>query len=1624
VSAVVRAVKQVFKAVEKVVKKVVTAVVNVVKAAVKDPITTIAKIAAYATGNAWAIPLIDGASTLAKGGSIGDAIKSAAISYGTQAIAVKVGTPVGKAAGSFAASQGASVATQQLVTNIVTRGVGNAAVAVITKQDPVKAFVAGGVSAAAGAVLGQIPGFDKQPAWVQNTVASTVGAVVAGQQKFDEAAASILVATSGIVTEAIKLYDPDGTKLTAGQRAVATDAIFKTTSAALAGRSATDALTKSLTNAATAALGAYAKDTIKSATEGMADSYARITGNGARLDTIAAQSKSATERFNQYNSVLSSNISEQNRLYQVQADARAAYDANPTDANYNAAQSAVATYNNYATWVNSEYNRLYKPTLDALSNEVAGYQAEYDRITGVNSSEQALLKNQIDNLTKALDPVYANSNRAFAESLAPGFDAAAYKALNPNVPKDTDPYLHYITTGQFDGLKTTQAQLKESTEIVNAILSNPEADERALLEYVNKGYVTQDFVASLAKKNYNDLVNELDKRVTTEDEAKDFFKKIYGREAVSESDLGIVQDYTNLAETSAQRSFYAAKQIEEDNAMFVYKGSDEGSQAEAANAAQKEGYNTFSYKGSTYTILPAEERDQRVELGKQILASQGKNLVNATEQDIDRAMELANRVPQEKLKGASVQDVLAGNYSGWREGKYYEYAGDKLQAVYAIDPSTGKYSLERVEIGGGGIPDVVITAPRELRELATADPAGYLELANKLDDSAKKSLGNFFDTSINAAMVAAQTSGDRALVENIRQTYSVITQGVGQQTENLAKFFASVTGGSYDTSLIRAGKALQTWGAANQSASTVAQEKNIQDAVKNADGAFNKIGAFIGAVKDNPGGFATMVAKEGVQEVLPLWAARGVMAFGKIAAYSANAAVEGMESWGSSSGDVYDAAIKSGKNEVEARDMALKAGFQSAVITAVTVGVTDVPMVKKILGDGVVASYRDIGKATAASTMGEYVEELFQNANNQRIVTGTVNWDYATTAATIAAGTAAGTTGSIMTGLNIRETAFVAKDVNGNNVTLSDFLAGTKQVDMKTVRMDSVVGTSADGDNITLGGVAAMQMSSGVSYDTFKTSMPSVIANQDFILGTNSLGDQVTLSQAMGQVTSKQGFDTVYNNLLNTTAEQRVEAQTDFLKTTLANVGYKPNDAEIKSLVQAIPPGSNALTVAAQQYADTHTVTEAEATKSLKEAYTAAGFKDYTPTKEQITSFIKSGVDIDQTAVIGQIKTYVNENSVTPEEARKMLVDRGYSPTDAEVNQFVATVNQQVQLDAVAKYVDPRQVTYDEAKAMITKLGYTPDDAEVKQFMGQKNDAAYQAAQETSVNAYVDPRYVDEQEVRDALTAAGFPDATDAQVKQLAGQYEEAKLAGLTKENLPGFIYQALKAQIGESEANLNTKLADTDLAIKDVSKTLGRGTQQATKSDLDAMIQMLEKQGAYDPQYDYNGDKVIDQNDKVAIETYLKTQEPDYVRGDADAPFTYNPAAGSKWAPTGVYKTIEDEAEATRQAQAAEAEKTRQAQAARTDALAQSNAAQALRTQRMGNLNTMVNMLGQAGDTGGQQVTVKAADPAKIGYIYDWNSIFANPQQANMFVSPFAQGGVVNGSDDVNDELLKILKG
>ena len=112
-SGIANAVSSVVEGAGKVISGVVTSIG-------KDPITAIAKVAAIATGNAWAIPLIDGASTLAKGGSIGDALKVGASS--AVASWVVGGLDIAGAVGGGTLGQVASQAAQGAISTGIRTG--------------------------------------------------------------------------------------------------------------------------------------------------------------------------------------------------------------------------------------------------------------------------------------------------------------------------------------------------------------------------------------------------------------------------------------------------------------------------------------------------------------------------------------------------------------------------------------------------------------------------------------------------------------------------------------------------------------------------------------------------------------------------------------------------------------------------------------------------------------------------------------------------------------------------------------------------------------------------------------------------------------------------------------------------------------------------------------------------------------------------------------------------------------------------------------------------------------------------------------------------------------------------------------------------------------------------------------------------------------------------------------------------------------------------------------------------------------------------------------------------------------------------------------------------------------
>jgi hypothetical protein len=62
---------------------------------VDDPVKAAAKVAAVATGNAWALPVIEGIDTIEEGGTIGEGLLSAGKSYAGQQIGAELGSQFG-----------------------------------------------------------------------------------------------------------------------------------------------------------------------------------------------------------------------------------------------------------------------------------------------------------------------------------------------------------------------------------------------------------------------------------------------------------------------------------------------------------------------------------------------------------------------------------------------------------------------------------------------------------------------------------------------------------------------------------------------------------------------------------------------------------------------------------------------------------------------------------------------------------------------------------------------------------------------------------------------------------------------------------------------------------------------------------------------------------------------------------------------------------------------------------------------------------------------------------------------------------------------------------------------------------------------------------------------------------------------------------------------------------------------------------------------------------------------------------------------------------------------------------------------------------------------------------------
>jgi hypothetical protein len=1806
--------------IDEIIDPVLNTVGNVIEAALDNPVKTIAQIAAVATGNAWALPLIEGADVAAKGGDLGDVLESTAKAYVMQQVGSYVGKAAGAAAGDYAgtleyADDAARVAGQKLATEVVGSAAGRAAVAVVTGQDPVKAFIAGGVGAAVPAVLGKVDLFKTLPDSSQRVIASAVSAQLSGGN-VTAAVINSAIAASGIVTDALKSFDPDGTKLDSTQRAILTDVLMGTATAAITGGNPSKVIQAAMMKAGSKALGDMTTGAFKSATASTGAAYKAAETAASQVDAnIEAQTDAATE-YNNVAEQLRMRIEEQDRLRTVYNDAVAAHNANPSEASANAANAAIANYNGYVTQLNKDYAETYQPQLAKYGEELDALKQDYAVKSGNYEKAIQAFGTKTDALSDVLDPIYRTSNRAFVEAMDEKFDADQYRKIN-GLDADTDPYEHYLTTGQFTGAPTNNEAAKpviaaERTRLVTEALAAKgvtvaTADPAMvsnILNNIDKNY--GDSIGAMKAASIQDVINGNTTSINqlVADQKNGTFRvevngTSYGAWKKPPADSFTLAPGTKLASFDAFNSGKAAM-VYDTKGRPVWVESDPSTAVKSWNPA------TGDYQLPEVTITAKRPTEQEkilaiAELGEKDVVqgtvsqavldaaqtlvgwaqkSGNSTLINTTAnilkagggfvESINGMSVLAGVAPKDTRFGKfanALQDIgKAGNTAEYQAAikNMQSIIGDAkgvggtLKAIYGSFKSAPLQFLAEY-VGVEGFQEV---APLLIGGIASTGAKGAA-LALKYGQAVAAKMGTAAGMTAAIATDIAESAGGSAS-SAYDETYKTAIK-MGKSPVDADKIAMEVAQRQAFIAAAATAVSMGIGGAALEKAVLGRSGTGLGDAMQ-ALGDFAKTGTKItikeGVSEAGEEGIV-QAALEGqlykldptrdVAKEITQAAAFGAIAGGPIAggAYSASRAGDVISNMTQGNAVIAD-ILETNKGNPAAADVAL-ARF----------GITDNVVKSNLMNTIDNANYTS--SAEAANTLA-------------------ARGDYTYSDADVAALTGKGTDGTLASRveayvdprvLDIEEVKAAAA---AEGYTLTDAEAA-KLVGQKD-EAAGVTAIKAQYDPLATTVDEAKQMMRDLGYtnmtDSEALSLAGQIKEAD---ARRNVADyvnprQVTFAEAKKYLTDQgytptnaevnqfvgQANDATYQQKQQTAATTYVDPRV--VDEGEARAAYealglkKPTQADVQKLLgqysETDLAGKATANLEAARYnsimaqlddlsvgANPEVLAAIELVKTDLNGQIAALGGDITKLQAGVDSIAtKVGADIKavETNLLGKIAANEAAGMTREQATQKAIADLStelgttkadvltkIGATEANLNTKIADLQTKVGADIKAVETSLlEKIAANEAAGMtreqatqkaiadlstelgttkadvLTKIGATEanlntkiadlqtkvgaDIKAVETSLLEKiaaNEAAGLTREQATQKAIADVATELGTTKADVLTKIGASEATlntkiaDLQTKvgadikavetSLLTKIAENEAAGLTRDQATqkavadvatqlGTTKADILTKIGATEATLNTKIAglsadlqtkfnaltteqkalatqltkqgiDLNTAIStakgelqtqigNLQNVVGRSAQQATQSDLDAVINLLQTQGAYDSQYDYNGDRVIDQKDKTALEMYLESTQPGY-EPDTEDPFEFDPAAGTKWASSGVFRTIEEEAAATRQAAADEAERTRQA-----------NAAAALKTQRMGNLNTLTNMLGQAEDIGGQQVTVKAADPAKIGYIYDWNSIFANPSQEKMFVSPFAQGGMVDGSEDVNDELLKILKG
>jgi len=1420
--------------VDDIIEPVVKGVGNVIQYALDDPIKTIATLAAtFVSGGAylWTIPLIEGASVLAKGGNIGDAVKAAVISY--------AGGKLGATTGQWASKAVADAGGSAIMANIVGAGTKSATTALVYGQDPLKAFATGGLQAGLAAGMGKISEtmkeqygskFEDLQGGVKDTIFAGLAAELEGGNLSETQLGSIIAKYSG-VGDAMNNFLTENAGFSDAQAAILTNATTAAVSKALAGNpdGAGEAFFGSISAAGAEALKTIIDKPVNRAIDEVSGAHDIAQAKAKALNDTVNAAKNAADKYNALQSGLAGKIQTQDGLKAAYDRANAAYIAKPSEATANAANAAADKYNDYASALEVDYNKNYKNQLASAEATFTTNNGKIETLQKDYDDSMGWVVSKTEDLDAALKPILSAADKAVALTLRPGIDEDKYRKLN-GLDKNADVFDHYLRN-------QGNAQVFDPKDLGDKY-SYDAATNRYFVETPGGRQEVDPYAESMAGAKSYDAPTmsalrekvapvEFLGRITADmanilgDEAPQggvilpvHFKALkdagYNVTPYRDPTLGKLVDGTVEYDDMVQDFEAYKKRIgDEDLAMSLTVYDRE--------------YGVMSqpvaYTGKTFTL------DGTTPITREI-----QNVIKEAGGYDDAYMQRyfpVGDMLDSREQGMLPPEVIDAFYdAGYTPPEYKAMDAVSQNIVNKVYTKDSPYDFDNP---GDLLKDTVGLGVRAIGQLA--ETFNYANVASNWLGTSDLDIPN---TWLGKAATFLEKTGMDMHSPQYQEALADYNQGYTDARSNTAAEYRA----EYVAKSDLRGMSKTELSEFNAAADAYAEEK--------ANSFVGGAKTVFGGIANAPGMFFNEFIASEVMQELPvlgagLWVKSGSLAISKAAGkeiaeslatklgVGAGVVLDFIEAFGGGAQQGVDVAYESyirmnmrdgmdppqrQQVEADAREYAQNAGMLGGVtnmmITGITMGLINANSFEKLITkasnadstafkrfvDGVEAVVKESGQEAAeeggtAAAVGLWV------GRDDPSVLASLPADISQGA--ILGGLAGGgTAGSLVLGENVFQST-------GNPVT------------------DMLIRTSPTVQNLV--------------YPEY--------APPGTTTATHKNPDELKKAlQGMGISDTE-----VLNNLLNTTYDAQFVTTTEagdmFVK---ANPGFTPTDAEIAKFAGTRDEAKLAADVAA--YVDPRFL-------DADEVKAAAFAEGITLTDEQADAYV--GRKNENSAVTSIRKEY-DPKATSYAEAEKFFSDLGFTPTKAQIDQFVGAKPENTQKTAINAYVDPRQVTEAEARKFYEDLGYTPTKQELAQFVGQ-GGSSFEKTAPKRVETYVDPRMVDANEVSAAYADLGLSRPTDADIQSLIGQYMETDLTGRAEENLPTARYNSIMeildnftGEVGVSDemrealetvkgdmidalGDLGLEVAAIDRAVTDVKAAVDALPVGASPEDVSAAI-------------------------------------------------------------------------------------------------------------------------------------------------------------------------------------------